>query len=811
MDEISMRLWINTRFIAIISASLFVWVLLLTPLDSRGDVAVVQADTAAAQQPAPICTGIGVFCTLQSVRTSCLSGGDCTAGELSAIQRDLQDKCASGSCTSDEQSALARAQSGYTAARTAQVAKVSNVSACQSSDLTVGGLFECALGAFFVKVLSVITKLFTTLLDFSNYLFDQAIQYTVLNFQSLYSDAVAKNVGLVWTSVRDLANILIIGLFVFIAISIILGLQEFGQKKLIARVIIIATLINFSFLFTTIVINASNFFADTIYKGAQLAPTDGGTPKIAEKFKELLRVSTFDQAEQTYTDSYNSANGLLAALSHALVTVVFSALAIFVFLYGSLLLIARAVIFIVLLVLSAGAFATYLLPSLAQSEYGWSGWWHALLRNAFFAPVLMLFLMASLQISQALQSKGSIGAIVNNWNSAESLGAILSYLLILGILYAGIYISSHIASGMAQRLALVGAGLPVAIGSKVLANALQKGRGRDADMRAQLLGKQISDKTAQIAAMKDGFAKSMAMRDLSKLMRQKEKATATSKRSFDFMNTAIGQRLGKAAGLPDSLTKINKENYADSVHKQTKEAMDQAIQAAVTKESAMKKASEMHKDEGDTIKATHEEARSALKTAREAAQAAKDAGNLERDLATHRKAESDSIMNKERMQQEHDAPSTSAARKARLQTDMQREAQNIQNARTAATDITRRIRAIDSTTAAAAQKYQQAEAQLRNHNKKVQATAAEIASNTGKVAADMAVRLSGNKFTQMVRAASGGIIDLDSNASHHAREATEKRVGILSKVKAKKALEDALSKDDHGHGASGAKDTNPHP
>jgi hypothetical protein len=90
--------------------------------------------------------------------------------------------------------------------------------------------------------------------------FNWSIKVTVINFTGLfYTPAVNEAVGQVWTNLRDLANIFIIGLFVFIAISIILGLQEFGQKKLIARVVVVAILINFSFLFTQIAINASNF------------------------------------------------------------------------------------------------------------------------------------------------------------------------------------------------------------------------------------------------------------------------------------------------------------------------------------------------------------------------------------------------------------------------------------------------------------------------------------------------------------------------------------------------------------------------
>jgi CBS domain containing-hemolysin-like protein len=85
----------------------------------------------------------------------------------------------------------------------------------------------------------------------------------------------------VWMAFRDLANILIIGIFVFIAISIILGLEQFGQKKLIARVLIIAILINFSLLFSKIIVDVSNLVAFQFYKGMVGVDENGNIPQTS--------------------------------------------------------------------------------------------------------------------------------------------------------------------------------------------------------------------------------------------------------------------------------------------------------------------------------------------------------------------------------------------------------------------------------------------------------------------------------------------------------------------------------------------------
>ncbi|TSC77984.1 MAG: Uncharacterized protein G01um101424_118 [Parcubacteria group bacterium Gr01-1014_24] len=68
-----------------------------------------------------------------------------------------------------------------------------------------------------------------------------------------------------WAVVRDLSNIFFILILLYIGIKIILGLGGSEVKKMIAQIIIMALLINFSMFFTKIVIDASNILALIFY------------------------------------------------------------------------------------------------------------------------------------------------------------------------------------------------------------------------------------------------------------------------------------------------------------------------------------------------------------------------------------------------------------------------------------------------------------------------------------------------------------------------------------------------------------------
>ena len=75
-----------------------------------------------------------------------------------------------------------------------------------------------------------------------------------------------------WTTARDLANMAFILILVYIAFMIMFQAETAGTMKMLAWVIFIALIINFSFFFTRVVIDAGNIFAVQFYNAID-APT----------------------------------------------------------------------------------------------------------------------------------------------------------------------------------------------------------------------------------------------------------------------------------------------------------------------------------------------------------------------------------------------------------------------------------------------------------------------------------------------------------------------------------------------------------
>src|SRR3989338_7106401 len=242
------------------------------------------------------------------------------------------------------------------------------------------------------------------LLALADMIFNWTVDNTILLFSTALFNKVSPAINIGWTAMRDIANIVIIGMFTFIAVSTILGIKEYGAEKMIARVLVVAVLINFSLLFTKIIVDASNFTAAQFYAPlygypslsvarAEAERLSKGSPGravfstaedslealnqlpskgIAGQFIGFLKVTSISSTFKSLNTvaEKNSGGGWTVLGLGILGFMLFGGVAVVLF-YGAYLLISRAVLFIFLMVTAAGAFATHLIPKMNESKYGW--------------------------------------------------------------------------------------------------------------------------------------------------------------------------------------------------------------------------------------------------------------------------------------------------------------------------------------------------------------------------------------------------------------------------------------------------------
>src|SRR3989344_2337285 len=528
----------------------------------------------------------------------------------------------------------------------------------------------CWMRGIFAGLGSLFMYIGITVLTWMSMLFEFALKATIVDFRGLIFNNIEQGVNTAWSAFRDIANILIIGIFTFISIGTILGLQTLNEKKMVAKVLIIAILINFSLLFTKMMIDVSNFTALQLYNGALKQADEAAAPSatantgagaatitgngVAGSFLRFLGVGGI-------ADSYNALRGIqenndnaLLGLVYGILSFVFLIATALVFLYGTYLLASRALIFIFLMVTASLAFASYLVPAWEKSSYGWDVWWKSLIGSAVLAPALMLFLWITLNVSNSLSKAlcsgghncGTLGALMTSQTPGANIAALFNFVMVLGMLFISFKLSSKNAGtvtgfNLAGALALS----PLIQGSRFLVGGAGRlGIGMPAYFAAKRLGKDAKRENNEAAAMDRAADRHEALGNIP-LAEQTRKAAAEKRRlaasklksmeqagkladsRFNIMDTKTAQNVAKTVGITgfaagqSGRTTLEK-SYADQVKGRTEKAEKIAAKIAPSAEDN-EKVKEIEKErirrerrkEGEDRKKAKEIAEAALKDA----------------------------------------------------------------------------------------------------------------------------------------------------------------------------------------------------
>ena len=117
-------------------------------------------------------------------------------------------------------------------------------------------------------------------LGLSATLFDTFAALTLSSKMYLSSTFITEG----WQLTRDFANMFFILVLLFIALSLVLGLEigHANPKKMLASVVIIALVINFSMMITEVVIDASNSLALVFYNQISVTGANGAPIKLSD-------------------------------------------------------------------------------------------------------------------------------------------------------------------------------------------------------------------------------------------------------------------------------------------------------------------------------------------------------------------------------------------------------------------------------------------------------------------------------------------------------------------------------------------------
>lgn len=354
-----------------------------------------------------------------------------------------------------------------------------------------------------------------------------------------------------WVIFRDLGNLVLIAGLIWASIAMILQINAGTQKpgNLIANVLIVALLVNFSYFFAGALIDGSNALSkiifdtgisravDRISVGQGVGGVVGavGTNPLSRNSRENSALSAGTQKllddlsikvlgfkvdkpfagvflQQTRLGSildskYLAKNVEKNATFFIFITtaVTLLTMAIYVFLRIIVMMVVRIVLLIILLVTSPVMILRF--TRIGELEEWGKQWWSSLIGQLVFLPVFMLLVMIAFNVTGAFTesgylfasmggtAKGSLGALFDGGaGTANGIMAILNFFLALGLLWGSIRIAKNIATETQTKLPKAGDLQQLASqGAEPAAKWLATKGVQSPRLLLQFFGKQMTD------------------------------------------------------------------------------------------------------------------------------------------------------------------------------------------------------------------------------------------------------------------------------------------------------------------------------
>ncbi len=297
------------------------------------------------------------------------------------------------------------------------------------------------------------------ILIFSGWLLDSVLSFTVtgMSDQIGTGTTIGNSITEAWGIIRDVANMVFIFVLLYTAFRTMFMSEYSNVGRSILNIVLIAILINFSLFFAKVVIDASNIVADGFYRAISqgnsmtLKNSNIGVAEykgISGGVMKMLGMQTIYGTGVTKDGSLFSTAGASRILLFGTVSGIFMIVASIIFFMASIMFIARFIILIFLMILAPFAFIAFIIPGFSGRFWDW---WASLFNQAFFAPVFFALMWVAFKVGSAIVTKPLNSEYGTDWSyiitdPKKAFGAVINYVLVLGLFITALTISKQMAS-----------------------------------------------------------------------------------------------------------------------------------------------------------------------------------------------------------------------------------------------------------------------------------------------------------------------------------------------------------------------------
>jgi len=222
-----------------------------------------------------------------------------------------------------------------------------------------------------------------------------------------------------WEFVLGLVNLFFILILIYIALSYILKMENLGMKKALPNLIIIALLINFSLLLVGIFVDVATFFQNTILDAMggnvdlahkTIETLTGGAGRLTSYLAMTLGASMVGLAIPFADIATMIANiglslAFLPNIVSGLFITLFNIIVGLIFLFYTVLFIARIIVIWLLAIFAPLAFMSYILPGTRKF---FNQWIHTLLSWSFLGIIALFLVMLGLKLAGGVMGEGGL-------------------------------------------------------------------------------------------------------------------------------------------------------------------------------------------------------------------------------------------------------------------------------------------------------------------------------------------------------------------------------------------------------------------
>lgn len=359
-----------------------------------------------------------------------------------------------------------------------------------------------------------------------------------------------------WSLVRDIANIFFIFILLYAALGLVLSMHHVDTKKLVAQVIIIALIINFSLFFCRVTIDASNILSRVFYNAMNVS-SKGNTPitsSASGAVEQPISAAIIEGVQPQRVMSPESLSkidlGTGSILMVLIISFVLNLIMAWIFFMCAAFFAGRIGVIWFSMIFAPLAFVTSIVPGLEKNlkQLGWHQWLSGFMKACFNAPIFFFFLYLIVYLVGG-EGGGLLGttmAAVKNADNGNWVAFLVSILLPTMIVVGLMMAAKKIAEDMAGEFGAAFAGI-VAAGAGLGAMAITGGA-------AAVGSRFIGGAAANIASsdkLKDIASGKVPSSALAKWSAQKtlKAANYTKSASFDVRQTGLGNSVSKATGV----------------------------------------------------------------------------------------------------------------------------------------------------------------------------------------------------------------------------------------------------------------------